>query len=186
MSEVSVLFRPATAYQRLAKVEGEAAWKRPLLFAFVLGCVVSLATSGRLTLRLVLPATLYASLIPLVEIAVLCLLLRGRAQVSLRRAVDMFFMGHAAWCVWLIAVGGIFAFTHPLRAFVWTGAPRGWITLALVVIWSAYTDYCFFRCITPQRAGRNLLVQRAFCWSVGLAIFGGGSFWTGLLGLVGR
>jgi hypothetical protein len=32
--------------------------RRPLLFAFIFGCAVSLFTSGRLTLRLAGPATL--------------------------------------------------------------------------------------------------------------------------------
>ena len=151
------------------------------MFALLLGCVVSLATSGRVTLRLVLPVTLYAALIPVVEIAVLRMLL-GR---PVGRAADLFLMVHAPWSLWLVAIGGIFAFADPIRAYRITGPPWGLLSLAVVIGWSAYTDWCFFRCVSPERAGRNLAVQRAVCWSVGLAIFGGGSLWTGLRGIFG-
>ena len=184
--DLRVLFAPAAAYRVLVDRKETGSWLRPAWFAFFLGCVVSLATSGRLTLRLVVPAALYAALIPFVEIPVLRLLLRGRGRIPPDRAVDLFFMGHTVWCVWLLAVAAIFAFADPIRAFVWTGPPWGWVTLAMVVIWSAYTDLCFFRCVSPGRAEITLLAQRTICWGVGLAIFGGGSLWTGLLGILGR
>jgi hypothetical protein len=140
-----------------------------------------MAASGRVTLRLALPITLYACLIPLIEIAALRLLL-GR---KIGRAVDLFFMGHAAWSLWLIALGGIFALSDPITAFRVTGPPWGMLSLLLVILWSAYTDWCFFRSVSPERAGRNLIIQRVLCWSVGLVIFGGGSLWTGVRGILG-
>jgi hypothetical protein len=181
-----VLLRPAAAYPQLAKFEIGSAWKRPLAFAFLCGCIVSLAASGRLTLRLVAPAMLYAALIPALEIPVLAAILRRGRSVSLRRAVDLFFMGHAAWCLWLFLLAAVFAFADPIRAFQWTAPLWYRSTAAFMVIWSAYTDYCFFRCVSPGRAGWNLLALRTVCWSVGLAIFGGASLWAGLLGVLGK
>jgi hypothetical protein len=180
--ELAVLLRPGLTYRRLVRVEGPCSWwHRPAIFVLVCGCVASLATSGRVTLRLAGPVAVYSSLIPLMEIAMLRLLL-GR---KIGRAVDLFFMGHAAWSLWLIALAGIFAFLDPIRAYRVTGPPWGLISLAVVLAWSAYTDWCFFRCVSPEHASRNLGLQRAVCWSVGLAIFGGGSLWTGLLGILG-
>jgi hypothetical protein len=178
--ELEVLLRPASAFPRLIKT-GREGWSRPVAFALLCGCVVSLATSGRVTLRLALPGAIYASLIPLVEIGMLRLLL-GR---GVARTADLFFMGHAAWSLWLVAIAGIFAFADPIHAFRITGPPWGLMSLVLVVGWSAYTDWCFFRCVSPEHAGRNLAVQRAVCWSVGLALFGGGSLWTGLRRILG-
>src|SRR4051812_48942776 len=43
--------------------------RRPLLVALVLGCATSLMTSGRLTLRLLVPAAVYWSFIPVLEVA---------------------------------------------------------------------------------------------------------------------
>lgn len=180
--ELQVLLRPHSAYRRLARVEAAAVWwHRPAFFALLCGYVASLATSGRVTLRLAGPAAVYASLIPLIEIAMLRVLL-GR---KIGRAVDLFFMGHAAWSLWMVALAGIFAILDPIQAYRVTGPPWGLMSLSVVVGWSAYTDWCFFRCVSPRRPVRNLLVQRVVCWSIGLAIFGGGSLWSGLLGILG-
>jgi len=179
--ELDVLLRPASAFERLANTSVRAAWQRPLLFVFVCGCASSMATSSRVTLRLALPIALYSCLIPLIEIATLRWLL-GR---KIGHAVDLFFMGHAAWSLWLITLAGIFALNDPITAYRVTGPPWGLLSLLLVIAWSAYTDWCFFRCVSPGRAGRNLAIQRVLCWSVGLLIFGGGSLWTGLRGLLG-
>jgi hypothetical protein len=180
--ELAVLLRPGVAYRRLIDKPGGRAWVRPLCFALLCGCGVSMATSGRVTLRLAGPVTIYAALIPLLEIGILRWLLGPKIS----RAVDLFFMGHAAWSLWLLALAGIFAFLDPMKAYRVTGPPWGLASLALVVGWSAYTDWCFFRCVSPERAGRNLTVQRVVCWTIGLGIFGGGSFWPGLLGIAGR
>jgi hypothetical protein len=177
--ELSVLLRPGATFRRLVKGRREPAWKRAALFCFVCGCCVSMATTGRVTLRLVAPVMIYASLIPLLEIGML-LLLVGREMRA-----DLYCMGHAAWSLWLLTLAGIFAFADPITAFRVTGPPWGWMSLLIVIAWSVYTDWCFFRCVSPERAGRNLAIQRAVCWLMGLAIFGGGSLWTGLRGILG-
>jgi hypothetical protein len=179
--ELGVLLRPRSTYKRLATQPGGSAWKRSLLFMLLVGCAVSMATAGRVTLRLVLPVTLYTSLIPLLEIAMLRVLL-GR---GIGRAVDLFSMGHAAWSLWLLTLAGIFAFMDPITAYRVTGPPWGLLSMLVVIAWSAYTDWCFFQCFSPGRAGRSLVLQRVVCWSVGLAIFGGGSLWTGVRGILG-
>ena len=101
--DVWVALNPTVAYPQLAQapVSGSAwlAWRRPLLTAFILGCGVSLITSGRLTLRLVGPATIYWSFVPLLEIAPLAALplaalWRRRQPVSFPRAIDLCFTGH--------------------------------------------------------------------------------------------
>jgi hypothetical protein len=182
---IQILLRPARAYRELTQRTGAQPWRRALFFALFLGCVVSLGTSGRVTARLVIPAAVYAGLIPLLEIGALRVLLRSGAKIDFRRAVDLFLRGHVAWLVWLLAVAAIFAFADPVDAFRWTAAPWGWSSLGLVIVWSAYIDYCFFRCISDH-AQRNLMLQRAACWGIGLAIFGGGSLWPGLLGILGK
>jgi hypothetical protein len=113
------------------------------------------------------------------------MILRNGAKVDFRRAADLFLMGHGAWLLWLLAVAAILAFADPVDGFRWTAAPWGWSSLALVIVWSCYIDYCFFRCVSDHPA-RNLMLQRATCWGIGLAIFGGGSLWPGLLGILGK
>src|SRR5437763_17006530 len=94
--EIAVMVSPASAFRRIAKLPASGNWfARPLLVLLVFGCAVSLMTSGRLTLRLALPAMVYASFVPLLEMASLGAVCRGR--LPFRRAVDLFFVGHAPW-----------------------------------------------------------------------------------------
>jgi hypothetical protein len=184
--DLRVMLRPATAYSKLALADGDSAWTRPLFFSFLIGCVVSLSATGRATVRLVAPATLYAMLIPLVEVALLWVLLRRRSMVPLPRAIDLFFMGHLPWCLWLLSLATMFTFGPTLAAFLWIGWLWRCTTIPALLVWSAYIDYCFFRCVSPGEVGRNLLVHRGVCWTLLLVIFGGGSLWTGLLGILGK
>jgi len=185
--ELLVMLRPAAEYRQLVELSnGGRWWKRALRFSFLFGSVVSLAASGRLTLRLVAAGTLYASLIPLVEIAVLAAVLGRSRKVSLARAADLFLMGHGAWCCWLLGFAGIWAFLAPIPAFEWTRAIWRWGVVAAVAAWSAYVDYCFFRCVAPSGPGWRLVVQRVACWTPAALIFGGGSLWPEILKVLGR
>jgi len=50
--------------------------------------------------------------------------------------------------------------------------------VALAIAWSAYADFQFFRRNLKQstwRAARDLVIQRAIAWTVGLTIFLGGA-----------
>ena len=169
-----VTLRPARAYRALASQPGASMspWSRPLFFAFTFGCVISLLASGRLTLRLVATGTLYAALIPLVEIAVVAILWRGARAIRFARAVDLFFMGHGPWIAWLLILSAVWSFFQPTPAFAFT---RLWFYAALpVAVWSAYVDLCFFRfALQYRQAGRALIFERLFCWVPALIIFGG-------------
>lgn len=150
-------------------------WRRPLLVALVLGCTMSLITSASLTPRLAGSAAIYWSFVPLAEIAALAVCLRGKRTHPFRRTVDLFFAGHGPWLLWLIGLCAIWCFVPPTRAFAFT---RVWLygASAIVIVWSAYIDFCFFRFImgrNPARAGRDLLLQRLVSWTLILAIFGG-------------
>jgi hypothetical protein len=62
-----------------------------------------------------------------------------------------------------------------------------WASTALVVIaWSAYLDFQFFRRVAATTSpGLYLVVQRAVSWSLIVLVFGGVSFWPGLLEEIG-
>ena len=120
-----------------AKASLARAWiavRRPLLVAFVLGCSVSLMTSGRVTLRLAGPATVYWSFVPLAGIA-------GLAAVSGRRlhaeTIDEFFHGYLPWMLLIIAFAALWAFVPAPVAFARTGYPFVWEGLAMVALVSA-------------------------------------------------
>src|ERR1035438_2111170 len=131
--------------------------RRPLLVAAVFGCAVSLMTSGRLSLRLAAPATLYWSFVLLLEIAGLAAVWPWkRSPLSFARAIDLFFVSNTPWSLWFTAFAAAWGFFPPARVFAWTGNPWPWYASALAVgLWSACLDFRFFRAIpgrTPALA----------------------------------
>lgn len=175
-----VMLHPATAFPTLAALPaGENRWmalRRPLFVAFVLGCTISLITSGRLTLRLLVPATIYSSCVPLFEIASLAAVYGSKRRlIPLPRAIGLFFMGHGPWSLWLIGFAATWAFVPAVQVYSWSATPWIWLSSALpAMAWSAYIDFCFFRTsfnVTPAQAVRHLLLQRLLCWVPALFLF---------------
>ena len=171
-----VLVRPAAAFQWLAAqpLAGglRVAWRRPLLLTFVIGCVISLAATGTLTARLVGPPMLYWAFVPITEILALVAIVRRRRGIPLAVLIDRFFAGHAAWMLLLLSIAGLLAFASP--AYWWLLIRVSLIGLAIVLSWSAYIDFCFFRHVvgaSPAAAARDVAVHRAITWLVVFSIF---------------
>ena len=147
---------------------------------------MSLAASGSVTARLALPAALYWSFVPLLEIAGLAVVLRKRLCAE---AIDEFFAGHGPWLLWLAAFAALWTFVPAPVAFGRTGYPQFWYVLgALAAAWSAWIDFAFFqRAGKRSRAGaaRDVLVQRLVCWPLGMAIFVAPAAWQVAVSKVG-
>jgi hypothetical protein len=175
--ELWVMFHPGAAYKELSEESGPVHWwRRPLLSAFVIGCMVSLMTSARLTVRLAGPASIYWTFVPACEIAGLAAGWRGRPRtISFSRAVDLFFLSNTPLFLALAGYTGLFAFAAPDRAFAWTN--DGWLgngIVVLMLLWAAYLDYCFFRVVlrrSPWSARADLVIQRLVSWGGVLLIF---------------
>lgn len=177
--DVRATFRPSQTYQDLAQEPGGSGkWilvRRPLFLALFLASMVSLIASQRLTLRLVATAAFNMSFIPLVEIAGLRAVWRPQRGLSFSRAVDVFFMGHGPWILWLLAYASIWTFFSPDHAFFWTAPRYIWVMFLLAIAWSACIDYCFFRQVfhlDRTEAVLDLFLQRAISWTLGILIFG--------------
>ena len=180
--DVWVMVWPAEAFRELAQSGGSGirlALRRPLRMLVVLGAVGSLATSGRISLRLGAACAESALFLPLLAI-VSVLLARGR-KISLARAVDLFFMGYGPWTLWLIALAAEWAFLPPQRAYELLAYRRIWYFAALLVfLWSLIIDFWYLRRVcsrTPFQAVGWLAMQRLIVWTAGLGIFLGASGW---------
>lgn len=156
-----------------------AAWvglRRPLLVAAFLGCAISLMDSGRLSLRLALPAAVYWTFVPVLEIASLfAVSAAARRALPWHETVDRFFQGHGPWLLWIAGFSAYWAFLPTVTAYSWLFKYRLFEGSAFaVLVWSAYVDFRFFRRelkLSAGRACRDLLLQRLLSWSVGLALF---------------
>jgi hypothetical protein len=139
--------------------------------------------AGSLELRLVLSAGATWSFVPLLEMASLALVWRWhRPTVALPRSVDLFFTGNAPWSLWLIGSGLFWAAFPELApsapaAYCWFGS------VAVVMVWSAWLDFCFWRSAMKRSlpdAIRDLLLQRVLAWVPGVLIIGASSLWVDL------
>lgn len=194
--DLQVMFRPAAAYRELATESAvPSKWlavRRPLRFAFVLGCTVSFAASGRLTLRLVIPATVYAVLLILIEALALAAvrpkIVTQTTTQSFSQSLDLFFTSFGPWLLWLLTFAAVWALASPVNAYRWTGPRWDLYVVSALALWSGYIDFCFFRYVfqtTRGRAARYLFAQRAISWTLAALVFGGGSLWSEIVRSLG-
>jgi hypothetical protein len=188
-----VMFSPTAGYQALAgRPADQGRWsalRRPLFVAFLLGCMVSLATSQCLTLRHVAGGAVSATFLLLGQIAALALVCHGQRRLSFSRVVDLFFMGYGPWSLWILCFSAAWAFVPPADAFAWVGMGAILPTAAAAAIWSCYIDFCFFRRVlqrTPAGAAWDLVRLWVITWSLSIVIFGGGPLWSEHMRMLGR
>lgn len=187
------MLRPAATYQclmRLAAGKGNRnVLGRPLFVAFLLGCMVSLAASQRLTLRHVAGGTITGCFIILGQIVALAVVFWSNPIISFSRAIDLFFAGYGPWSLWILCFSAVWAFASPWQAFVWAGLRMILLSAGFIALWSGYIDFCFFERVlhrTPARAAWDLLRQRAISWSISILIFGGGPLWSEITRIFGK
>jgi hypothetical protein len=187
-TEASLILRPMAVYQRLAQQTASGGWwrglRKPLFLALLLGGCLSLIVSGRLTARLIVGGAVAWSFIPVFEVAAFAAVRRfANIGAPFSRDIDLFFAGHGPWSILLIAVAAVASFI-PIQAATWAASAPGAITLAaiasVVVVWSGYIDFCFYRAVlgkTEASAVRALLLQRVIAWTLAIVYFLGNAGW---------
>lgn len=170
--------RPKRAFQFIAaQPAGGGLWlaiRRPLFVTFALGCGISLLTTGVLTLRVLLSVTTYWTFVPAIEAVALVAVVRRRpGGATWAATIDRFFVGHGTWTLFLILLVGSLAFTPPHVG--WRLILTTWLPMLGVVIgWSAYVDFCFFRWISGASSGgavARVLVHRVLVWIAVFVVF---------------
>ena len=107
---VRLMLGPLSEYRRHLAESRAATWidalRTPALLALMLGVLMSVAATGRVTLSLVLSQTLYWSFVPILQsiTATVFVASAPARPVNLARAVELLFKGHAPWSLWLIGV----------------------------------------------------------------------------------
>jgi hypothetical protein len=164
--------------------------KRPLFMTFLLGCTVSFLTTRALTLRLIAPAMIYWSFVPLIQIAALAAVCRhDRKSLRFSELIDSFFRGYSPWLFWLTGVCAIWTFLTPSsKSLDWTVSVI-WLDggVALAVLWSLYIDFHFFRSAlsrSPAGAARALALQRFISWPLILGIIAAPTILSDIVGKI--
>jgi len=175
--DARVMVRPAQTFSNLASAHEPPrqwmAWRRPLAIAGLAGCVISLVVSGVLTLRVVVPSALAWSYVPLIQVLALVIVTWSRRRaIPMTRAIDVFLTAYGPWTLYLIGLAATLAFLPPVPGW---GRVRVWLgVMAVVVVWSAWLDFWFFRVVYRARALaaiRDVVVVRLISWTLIFWIF---------------
>jgi len=178
------MLRPGSTYAGAAAATSDGGWwillRGPLSIALAIACLISILTRGYLAPGLVAGGVIAWSFVPLAEVAGLAVVWRGRrSEITFATAVDLFFAGHAPLLLWLLASVIFWHSVDPQPPEIF----RAWgLSLVPITAWSGYVDFQFLRHVAGmKRPGWCLFVQRAVCWTLFVAVFGGVSLWPGLL-----
>ena len=170
--------RPNRAFQYIASQPAGRGWwlalRRPLFVAFALGCGISLIATGVLTLRLVVSVAAYWTFVPAIEtLGLIAVLWRPQRHASWAATIDRFFVGHGAWTLFMILFAASLTFLPPQTA--WRLMTTAWLlVLPVVLAWSAYIDFCFFRWISGgsrASAARKVFIHRLLTWTAIFIVF---------------
>jgi hypothetical protein len=158
--------------------------RRPLLWLFFLGSLVSLLASGRLSVRLIADGAVSFAFVPLFGIAALAVVWRRepRPALAFARTVDAFLAGLTPWLLWMIAAGGVFACVPPRGFGAWFFPVV--ISAVVPLVWSIWLDWRFFRDTlrrSPRRAIGDLVIHRAIAWTGAVIYFLGIAIWADAL-----
>jgi hypothetical protein len=169
-TELFVMRAPLAAYRRLApdhQVSFAGAMRRPAVAAIAIGTAASILATERVTLTLVLTTTLCWSFIVVVQLfAGLVLIARSRSSIVARApALDLLFMGHGPWSLWLLAVAAWTA---------WFPRPESRELIVLgsaIVPWVWTVTILFSFCTIVMRASRReaivgILLHQFIVWTV--------------------
>ena len=97
---------PARVYAESIASPSLGRWgvvSRPLLTALVMGTASAFAATGHVTLGLVASGLVCWSFVPLLQIATAVAIMGPRLSrpVPLARRLELWFMGHAPWTLWI-------------------------------------------------------------------------------------
>ena len=161
--------------------------RRPLFLLFAMGMVLSIQSSGRLSVRVVADGMVSFAFLPLCEVlSIGAVYLRGDRRQRFPHVVDAFFANNTPWLVWILGYCMLRVLQTPVQAaapspvmYSMTGA-----SMLIPICWSAYLDLQFFRLVLPRTFGSavsDLFVQRGIAWASALGYFFGIVGWAQLV-----
>ena len=164
--DVAVARAPARTYARLLERPASVTWAQmlrgPLLVLLVIAASVSIAATGRVTASLIATSMLSWSFAVAVQVvaALALIALASSRRVDVATALDLLFLGHLPWSVWLLMAA----------AAASLDVPRGVIgaSVLLPVVWTMIIIGAYGETVLgcPRRRARILvLVHQALIWA---------------------
>jgi hypothetical protein len=147
-TEIRLALAPAATYRRLVESRADTTWRAalaPLLLSLVLiGSFAAILATRRVTFGLVVTTTASWSFALLLQAGAASVLIASsrRRSVSVRRGLELFFLGHAPWSLWMLAV------------------------MARVIVWNPETSLELLLASAVLPIGWTAVILSAFCQMV--------------------
>jgi hypothetical protein len=163
-----LMFDPVGQYRRQRDLRSDASWRRalegPAYVAVLLGGLTAVSATGRITLSLISSGILCWSFVPLLQMATAApLALRSPfSDIAPARALELWFLAHGPWTLWIFGAIGVLATTN---------ASQTWVVITGVApgCWTAWLITVFFREVLrlpARRAIARMLAHQAMTWAV--------------------
>jgi hypothetical protein len=186
--EIGLIIAPDRTYAALAarpaRLGFVRALRRPLLVAVVLGTSMALSTTRHVTPALVFSTTVVLCVVVIGQVLTALAVMPGtRAHaIGRARALDLFFVSHAPWSLWLLAASA-WAPLPPLRPV----APV-WLAALVPVVLTPRMIAAYFRQVHEldrRRAAVRTIVHQILTWGLLFALFGAAvAIWPRILQVV--
>lgn len=165
---------PFSTYRNLGtrrEVGRLGALQRPVFIALLVGTLLALTSTGRITLGLVLAVAACWSFVPAIQaFAGFAVIARSpHRTVGRAQALDLLFAGHAPWSLWLLAVAARIAWLDAPASFSGAFLATAWIPLA----WRCVIVFAFCRSVLLESRRGALLrtaAHQAIVWSLGIGV----------------
>src|SRR4051812_15681396 len=153
--------------------------RRPLLFLFAMGLLLSLLSSPRISVRTVVDGMISFAFVPVSEAIALGLVyLSGERPLPFSRAFDGYLASHRPWLLWILACGVWQALLVP-ATMSQTMSTTLLVSLLVPAVWAAWLDLQYFRVVLGRRhSERDLVIARFVGWTGALGYFFGIAGWA--------
>lgn len=191
-ADVRLALDPERMYARLAGLTDRGGWRAalrgPAFTALLIGTLVPMAATGRVTIPDVALATLSWIFVPALQMLAGAIVIASapRRTVSMPRALELLFAGHVPWSLWLLAAAALVLLTDLSRPIL-AGLALSTLVFAF---WTAKIISAFCRTVlrtTTRGARLRTVAHQTIIWTTaGTYVCLVTGLWPRLLGAVGR
>jgi hypothetical protein len=191
--EIAVMFSPTDAYRRFAERPARAdhfaiGLRRPAFVALLIGSAIAMTATNRTTVGLVVSVGLCWSFVVALQTVAAAAVIAAAPDrvVSAARALDLFFLSHGPWSLWLLLVAAWAGMTADPTAI----QPVALASAPVPAVWTAILVRAFCRTVlraSPHGALRITFVYQAMIWTFAAAYISVVvQVWPRLLGILGK
>jgi hypothetical protein len=189
--DLRLALSPRDTYHQLVNDDAVGTWRAALervaFIAVFTGTLVTMSSSNRVPLGLVALGILCWSFVPIVQLTIGAIVIGGasRRRVSVPRAIELLFLGHLPWSLWLLTMVGLFTFTY-----VPIGLPFEVVSLLVPAVWTSVIVTAFGQAVlgySPRRVRWLTAAHQTMTWAAFFAyVILASGFWARVLALLDR